>query len=184
LQRDEQEELHLLIMSDDQHSEFDSQQSSFNSGEPELKHAIYLRPSSRPFLVTLLVLVVLTITAIHLVRFFMALSWWGFLSGLPGVSPLYLAVTGLSWSVIGLPLAWGLWQGLPWVPKALRFLAPAYCLYHWLEQILLARSTGEMTNWPFAAGVTIIVLLTVFWMFSWQRVRGYFGERHEQSRKD
>jgi hypothetical protein len=131
--------------------------------------------SKRPFLVTLLAFVVLTITAVHLVRFFLALSWWEFLSGLPGVSPLYLAVTGLTWALIGLPLAWGLWQGLPRVPKALRLLAPAYCGYDWLERLLLAGSSAEMTNWPFAAGLTIVLLVTVYWTFSRRSVKDYFG---------
>ena len=49
----------------------------------------------RPFSVTLLAGLVLSITIVHLVRFINALTWWSFLTTLPGKPPLYLALTGL-----------------------------------------------------------------------------------------
>jgi fucose 4-O-acetylase-like acetyltransferase len=61
--------------------------------------------SKRPFSVTLFALAVLSIAVIHLVRFIQAIQQWEFLASWPGVSPLYLAVTGIVWLGAGLPLA-------------------------------------------------------------------------------
>ena len=53
----------------------------------------------RPFGVTLLALGVLSISVLNLVRLVLVISRWQFLSSLPGVSPLYIALTGLIWGV-------------------------------------------------------------------------------------
>ena len=133
----------------------------------------------RPFLVTLVALVVLTITTIYLIRFVQALSWWDFLASLPGVSPLYLVLTGLLWTLIGLPLTWGLWHGWPKMRSATRLFAVGFAIYVWLERLLAANTDGETSNWPFAAGMTLIVLGFVLWALSLPAVKVYFGELHE-----
>jgi hypothetical protein len=133
----------------------------------------------RPFLVTLVALVVLTITTIYLIRFVQTLFWWDFLAGLPGVSPLYLVLTGLLWTLVGLPLTWGLWLGRPKMLKATRLFAPGFAAYLWLERLLVANADGEMSNWSFAAGLTLVVLGLVLWFLSMPAVKAYFGELHE-----
>ena len=138
----------------------------------------------RPFLVTLVAILVLTITGIHLVRLIQTLSWWDFLSSLPHVSPIYLALTGLFWTLAGLPIVVGLWLGRPGLPRATRLLALAYALYVWLDRLLVANADREMENWPFAVGVTALFLFIVFWTFSRPQVKNYFGEMHEQSREN
>jgi hypothetical protein len=138
----------------------------------------------RPFLVTLVAVVVLTITGLHLVRLFQTLYWWDFLSSLPRVSPVYLALTGLLWTLAGLPTFFGLWLGRPGLPKVTRLLAFAYVLYVWLDRLLVANTEIVMINWPFTAGVTILLLFIVFWTFSRPSVRVYFGEMNEQPREN
>jgi hypothetical protein len=138
----------------------------------------------RPFLVTLLAVLVLTITGIHLVRLIQTLSLWDFLSSLPRVSPAYLALTGLFWTLAGLPVIAGLWLGRPWAPKATRLFALAYALYWWLERLLLTQVNGEMVNFPFVVGMTALLLFTVIWTFSRPHVKIYFGDLHEQSREN
>jgi hypothetical protein len=138
----------------------------------------------RPFLVTLVAILVLTITGIHLVRLIQTLSWWDFLSSLPRVSPVYLALTGLFWTLAGLPIAIGLWFGRPGVPKATRLLAPAYALYVWLDRLLVSDAGREMVNLPFTVGVTALFLFIVFWTFSRRHVKDYFGEMNEQPREN
>lgn len=138
----------------------------------------------RPFLVTLVALLVLTITGIHLVRLIQTLSWWDFLSSLPRISPVYLALTGLFWTLAGLPIVIGLWSGRPGTPKATRMLALAYALYVWLDRILVSDTGREMVNLPFSIAVTAVFLFIVFWTFSRRNVKDYFGELNEQSREN
>lgn len=130
----------------------------------------------RPFFVTLLTVVVLIIASTHLVRFIEALSEWDFLSSLPRVSPVYLAATGLLWTLVGLPLIWGLWRGHAQARKAIRILTPAYTSYYWLDRTLVKSAVGSPANWPFALGLTIILLILIYWVLSTSRSRSFFGE--------
>ena len=59
-------------------------------------------PKNRPFGVTLLLWMVLILSAWGAVRFFAALRWWNVLNEFGAkLSPLYLSVTGAVWSVAG-----------------------------------------------------------------------------------
>jgi hypothetical protein len=134
----------------------------------------------RPFLVTLLAVAVLIMASINLLRFVQALSQWSFLSSLPNVSPVYLAISGLVWTVMGLPLAWGLWRGHPDAPKAARILIPLYSLYYWLDRILLKSGSGGLENWPFMAGLTLVLILLVYLILALSGSRAFYGDTHER----
>lgn len=135
----------------------------------------------RPFLVTLLAVLVLTITTINLVRLINTLILWSFLVSLPGVPPLYLAATGLIGFLIGVPLFWGLWTGDPRAPKATKIVIILYLSYQWLERIVLTRTGNRLDNWPFTASMTLITFLFVFWTLRRSDVKDYFGDLHEPS---
>ena len=135
----------------------------------------------RPFLVTLLALLVLSITIIYLVRLVNSITLWNFLTALPGISPLYLALTGLIVTLAGALLFWGLWSGNPRAPKAARLLTVVYLGYQWLEWIMSVRVGNEFESWPFATGMTLFVLLFIFWTLSRSDAKTFFGEMHEQS---
>lgn len=143
-------------------------------------HTVPARRPRRPFAVTLLAVLVLTIAALFLLRLVQAIAWWDFLAGLPEISPLYLVLTGLLWSLAGLPLAWGLWRGYAGAPRAARLLALAFTGYFWLERIWLANPDGTMANWPFSAAASAILLALVFWILARPGVKAFFGERDEQ----
>jgi hypothetical protein len=132
--------------------------------------------ANRPFLVTVLTVLVLMMTSINLIRLIQALVQWRFLSSLPQVSPAYLAGSGLFWSLIGLPLTWGLWRGHSIAPKAARIVALAHILYYWLDRAFLVNAGENSVNWPFAAGVTTILLVGIFWVLSRPYTKAYFGE--------
>ena len=134
----------------------------------------------RPFLVTLLALLVLSITIIYLVRLVNSITLWDFLAALPGISPLYLVLTGLIVTLVGALLFWGLWSGNPRAPKAARLLTVVYLGYQWLEWIRSVRVGNEFENWPFAAGMTLFVLIFIFWTLSRSDAKTFFGEMHEQ----
>ena len=129
---------------------------------------------SRPIRVTLLALGVLTITGLHLLRLVEAVRQWQFLTGLPRVSPLYLALTGLIWASAGLPLFWGLWRGHT---RAARF-APGYllvfALYYWLDRIFIANRAVSLANWPVSLALTVFVLAYTFWALRARASREYF----------
>jgi hypothetical protein len=138
------------------------------------------RPSStpRPLSVTILALGVLTIAGFNLIRFYQAIRLWGFLSEFPGISPLFLSVSGLVWGAAGLALAWGLWRGYPPARRLTLIFATAYALYAWIDRLWISKP-GLSANLPFSAGLTIILLLVTAWILTRPRVRIFFGAMHE-----
>ena len=129
---------------------------------------------SRPIRVTLLAVGVLTIASLHLLRLVEAVRQWQFLTGLSGVSPVYLALTGLIWAFTGLPLFWGLWRGHA---SAARF-APGYlsvfALYYWLDRIWVANRAVSLANWPVTAALTVVGLVYAFWVLRARASKDYF----------
>jgi hypothetical protein len=136
----------------------------------------------RPFSVSLLAIVVLTFTSLHLVRFVEVLRLWDFLHELLPDLPLFLALTGAIWGVIGLVLVWGLWRGHPMAPQATRLAALVYAGYYWIDHLWLAASIEERRILPFTVGVTLVLLGFIYWTLSRPRAKAFFGERHEQQR--
>ena len=138
----------------------------------------------RPFAVTLLACLVLTITIFHLVRFVYAITWWRFLTALHGNPPLLIALTGLFGLLVGAALFWGLWIGHPRAPFAARILIPAYLALQWVEQLLAMQRGSSFENWPFMAAISAIVIVFTYWTLSASGAKQYFGELHEQSQED
>lgn len=133
----------------------------------------------RPLIVTSLAVVVLTISVFNLIRFLQAISLWKFLADLPGLSPVYLAASGLIWTLVGLPLSWGLWRGYARALDAARILCVAYFIFEWVERLLMARTGAELENWPFFLAFSLLSLGVIFWGLSRENVKAFFGERHE-----
>lgn len=115
--------------------------------------------------------------SVYAIRAWQTLAWWDFLTELPNVSPLYLAVSGFAWALIGLPLSWGLWRGSARAVKAARLIAPAYAVFYWFERLFITRTGANFANWPFAAGMTVLLLAFVFWALSRAPGRRFFAER-------
>jgi len=147
---------------------------SMNMAHPQSDNETSSRPP-RPKRVTLLAVGVLIITSLHLLRLIEAIRQWQFLSDLPDVSPLYLALTGLIWASTGLLLFWGLWRGHA---RAARF-APGFllvfALYYWLDRIVIANRSVSLTNWPVTAALTIVGLAYTFWALRARASRDYFS---------
>jgi len=135
--------------------------------------------NKRPLSVTLLALVVLIITVINLVRFGLSIRDWSFLTSRLGVSPFYLAMTGLIWSAAGLVLLWGLWKAKKWAPKLMQAVGLTYALYYWLDHIFLmdhpiSTVTDTLRASLFAAGVTLVCLAFMVWTLGREKVKSYF----------
>jgi hypothetical protein len=132
----------------------------------------------RPFTVTLLACLVLTITIVHLVRSVYAITWWRFLTTLHGNPPLLLAFCGLLGLLIGSALFWGLWTGYSRSPLAAKILIPVYLGLQWVEQFLSVQRGNKFENWPFMAAVSLVVIIFTYWTLSTSRAKIYFGELH------
>ena len=147
---------------------------------PEVKNV------KRPFSVTLLMLGVLIITVVNLTRFVLSLRVWSFLASQSGISPLYLAVSGLIWAVAGSFLIWGLWRAKCWAPRLMQAVALTYALYYWLDLLFLkdhpvnragmAISLVLPINWQFSAGVTVVCLAFMVWTLGRSKVKAYFSQ--------
>lgn len=143
----------------------------------------------RPFGVTLLALGVLCIAFLNLLRFILAIIRWQFLSDLPGVSPLYLALSGLIWSMVGIPLFWGLWRGLNWAPRLLQAVMLTFAAYYWVDRIFLEEhmataAHGSLSaflplNWPYTITVTAVIMGFTVWILSRSATKKFFGEQYE-----
>lgn len=111
----------------------------------------------------------------------MTLSQWGFLNTLPlNVPPVYLAASGLTWSVVGIPLFWGLWRGTAWAAQAMKVATIIYGTYYWLERLLLSNDPLRKTNRPFAIVLSILLVTITFWILSRPKARRFFGEPNER----
>jgi hypothetical protein len=152
---------------------------------PETQPKMENQPIPRPGSVTLLSLGVLIIAVINLTRLVLSIKYWSFLSSWPGVPPLYMALTGLIWTLAGFPLLWGLWRAKPWAPRLMRAVMLTYALYYWMDHIFLvghpvsgadgAKRALLPVNWPFAAGVTVVLLAFTAWTLGRPKVKAYFG---------
>ncbi len=148
-----------------------------NQAETTRNQKSKIKNGKRPFSVTLLALAVLIFAVVHLIRLVGAIRQWDFLQGWQGVSALYLALSGLGWALVGLPLAWGLWRGRPWAPPAARIAFPAYLLYAWIDRIFIANpeiTLDATASWPFMVGASLISLLLVYWSLSRSKARTFF----------
>ena len=137
-----------------------------------------MNPINRPRRVTILMLAVLSIAGLCTARFILSLQAWAFLVELPGVSPLYQALTGLLGAALGWPLVWGLWRGQRWTPSLMRRAALAFAAFEILERLLLVKL--PQPDWPF-----ILVFLALSLAFVWWSLSGpaklFFGEVYERT---
>jgi hypothetical protein len=151
-------------------------------------------PRVRPASVTILGLGVLIITILNLTRLVLSVMNWDFLVHWPGVSPLYMMLTGFVWTLTGSILTWGLWTAKSWAPRLMRAVALAYALYYWLDHVFLMDhpATGVVgiqrillpVNWQFAAGVTVVCLVVTAWILDQSKVKAYFGANERVTKDD
>lgn len=137
------------------------------------------RQVARPLSVTLLIVVVLIFTGLNLLRLILTIQSWIFLAGLLPVSPWYLALTGLVWTILGCALIWGLWLRLAWAPNASRLLSGIYMLYYWVDRLFVANRSGLEASWPFTLVVCLVLFLWILWLFTRRKIRNYFGASYD-----
>ena len=109
----------------------------------------------RPFLVTMLAVSVLILTVYNAVRFGTALAQWDALKAwTPTPGALYIASTGLIWTLGLGSVTLALWLGRKWVRPTAALTLFLYLSYYWLDRLLF--SAQPRANWQFVLGLTIL----------------------------
>ncbi len=114
-------------------------------------------PRKRPFGVTLLIWLVLSLSAWGVVRLLGALRWWDVLNEFGAhLSPLYLSITGVGWVVAGVVLLWGLFTGKRWTRLAILISILLWLMEYWVERMFFE---SPRANILFALIATILLLI-------------------------
>jgi hypothetical protein len=134
----------------------------------------------RPFGVTLLLWLVLSLSAWGLVRFIAALRWWNVLNEFEArLSPLYLSITGAGWVIVGGALLWGLFNGKLWTRLAIPVSIFLWLMGYWIERIFFE---SPRANLLFTLIVSILLLIVTLLSAFNQKTKDFFikSEEHEQ----
>jgi hypothetical protein len=134
----------------------------------------------RPFGVTLLLWLVLSLSAWGAVRWLAALRGWDVLVEFQArLSPAYLSITGAGWVVAGAVLLWGLFAAKRWVRLAIPLFVLLWLLEYWIERLFFEM---PRPNLPFAVAASLL-LITVTLVSARNRKTERFlfkSEDHEQ----
>jgi len=137
-------------------------------------------PEKRPFRVTLLLWMVLTLSVWGTVRFFAALRWWKILTEFESsLSPLYLSVTGAGWGAAGIVLLFGLLSLKRWARPAVLISTALWLIEYWVERIIFQ---DARSNLPFALTCSITVVGITLILIMLPDTKSFFikSEEHEQ----
>jgi hypothetical protein len=121
------------------------------------------RQPGRSFLLIVLTLGFLLFSLTGWLRLYLSFLDWQLLTSLglyPG--PLYLAIYGTITGLFGVIAVVGLWLRRSWAPTAARIGALAVAALYWFDRLLFTQSASNWVNWPFSAGMTLVLLLFVF----------------------
>ncbi|HEY3475740.1 MAG TPA: hypothetical protein VGK56_14110 [Anaerolineales bacterium] len=138
----------------------------------------------RPFGVTLLLWLVLSLSAWGLVRLLAALRWWNVLYEFEAsLSPPILFITGALWLIVGGVLLWGLFSGRLWTYLAIPISIAVWLIEYWIERLFFG---SPRANLPFAL-IASLLLFIVTLISAFNRSTKEFlirSEEHEQPSKD
>ena len=111
----------------------------------------------RPFSVTILLWLVLSLTAWSGLRLVTAIQWWNTILEFEASSgPFYIAVSGGAWLFVGIALLWGIWRKKAWTRYALLGTGAGFTVWYWCDRLLL-QAPNE--NWLFVLGATVLLLV-------------------------
>ena len=138
----------------------------------------------RPFGVTLLLWMVLCLSAWGMLRLFAALRWWEVLDQYGArLGPLYLAFTGAVWAIAGVVLVWSVWAGKSWSYLAIPVSIFLWLAEYWLERIIFQ---DPRANLDFMISVSIVLSAVTLIIIFNQNTRDFLvkSEKHEKSDQD
>jgi hypothetical protein len=135
----------------------------------------------RPFSVTLLLWLVLSLSAWGAVRLFATFRWWSVLNEFGAhLRPLYLSITGAGWIVVGGVLLWSLFSGKLWARLAIPVSIFLWMMEYWTERMFFE---APRANFFFALIASILLFIVTFVSAFNQKTKRFFmrSEEHEQS---
>lgn len=141
-------------------------------------------PRKRPFGVTLLLWLVLSLSAWGLVRLIAVLRWWDLLNELGSrLGPLYLSITGAGWMVAGAVLLWGLFSGRTWTRLAILSAICVWLIQYWIERIFFE---SPRANLAFALIASLLLFIVTLISAFNRKTKEFFirSEEHEQPNED
>lgn len=134
----------------------------------------------RPFGVTLLLWLVLSLSAWGAVRLLAALRWWNVLNEFEArLSPLYLSITGTGWMVAGAVLLWGLFRGTWWISRAIPSSILLWIVQYWIERIFFESTRANLL---FALIATVMLFIVTLISAFNRKTKEFLirSEKHEQ----
>ncbi len=129
----------------------------------------------RPFIVTVLALAVLILSAVKLAGVYAGLTRWSTLASLSLSIPLpiLMALDGV-WGIFWLGVAFGLWRCAGWARRATLVAFPLYTLATIVQQAIFARGTYERGRLLFVTGALILLSALVMFVLTRPRIRHAF----------
>ena len=134
----------------------------------------------RPFSVTLLLWLVLSLSAWGAVRLLAVLRWWDVLNEFEArLSPLYLFLTGAGWLVVGMVLLWGMFSAKLWIRLAIPIAIIIWVVEYWIERIFFESARA---NFSFVLIISVLLFTLTFISAFHRRTKEFFirSEEHEQ----
>jgi hypothetical protein len=138
----------------------------------------------RPFGVTLLLWLVLSLSVWGAVRLLATLRWWDVLNEFEArLSPLYLSITGAGWIVAGLVLLWGLFSAKLWIFQTIPIAISLWLFQYWVERLFFESSRA---NLPFALIASLLLFAVTLLSAFNRRTKEFFirSEEYEQPNQD
>ena len=134
-----------------------------------------------PLRITLMLCLVLTSTVWNVVRLWTGISWSVPLrTYAPEPGPVYVAVSGGAFALVGSGILWGFWRRASWAPRALLLGAWLYVLWIWADRLVF--QTQARSNWPFAAVLTAALLAWTTVVALDKRNQAYLGKEANERR--
>jgi hypothetical protein len=137
-------------------------------------------PPKRTFGVTLLLWMVLSLSAWGAVRVSAALRWWDVLYEFDArLSPLYLSITGAVWVLAGGVLLFGVFNRRVWARPAILISILLWLMEYWTERIFFETSRANLT---FALLGSALILSAALICTTHRSTKFFFtkSEDHEQ----
>lgn len=125
---------------------------------------------TRPARIYILTFIIFWIAGWNGFRLFEAIYFWNTLKTY-GASPLYVAISGGIWLMLGLFLTWSLLKGMTWGRLAAFFTTLSYTGWYWFDRLVLQEPHA---NWPFVLVANILFLLLIIFILFSHRTKNYF----------
>ena len=134
----------------------------------------------RPFSVTIILWLVLSLTAWSGLRLATAILWRAtLLEFAPSPGPAYIAISGAIWMTAGIGLFWGMWQAKAWIRSALLGTGAGFFVWYWCDRLLLQ---SPRSNWPFALVTTALLLILLSVCVFLPGTKTFFTKRESHDR--